>query len=346
MIGERLQRARIAKGLSLRALADSVGVSHNAIQKYEKNQMMPDSEVLLKISDCLSIRMDYLFRDSDVDLGQVAFRCKSNVPEKWKNSVKEKARDILERYIEIESYFPDTDSSSSEFPRIEIQTHVADSIESAANRLRNEWNLGQMPIAHILEFVEEKGVKIVFIKAPDQSKFDGLCGWIGDDHKIPVIVLDERWPADRIRFTTAHELGHLVLNDDDEKTANRFAGAFLYPKESVMRDFGVKRSKVDWFELAESKSRYGISMQGVMYRLFDLGVISGNYFRNLLITFKVKGWHNNEPRKLPPDMEKVSRMKRLLLRALQERIVSEAKAAELLQVPIAKLHGQLSLESS
>jgi transcriptional regulator with XRE-family HTH domain len=39
MIGESLHRARKASGLSLRDLAERLGISHTAVSKYEKGQL-------------------------------------------------------------------------------------------------------------------------------------------------------------------------------------------------------------------------------------------------------------------------------------------------------------------
>lgn len=56
MIGDRLKGARAASGLSLRALSDAMEnkVSAQAIGKYERNEDMPGSGVLLK--SCPSTR--------------------------------------------------------------------------------------------------------------------------------------------------------------------------------------------------------------------------------------------------------------------------------------------------
>ena len=56
MFGERLIRARKTAGLSLRALADSVGVSQTAINKYEKGILIPDSTMLMKLAKVLEVK--------------------------------------------------------------------------------------------------------------------------------------------------------------------------------------------------------------------------------------------------------------------------------------------------
>ena len=46
MIADRIRQARLAAGLTLGALGEQVGVSHTAIQKYEKGLLTPSSAQL------------------------------------------------------------------------------------------------------------------------------------------------------------------------------------------------------------------------------------------------------------------------------------------------------------
>jgi len=50
MIGNRIRQARLAAGLTLDALGEKVGVTHTAIQKYEKGILTPPSSQLLKLA--------------------------------------------------------------------------------------------------------------------------------------------------------------------------------------------------------------------------------------------------------------------------------------------------------
>lgn len=59
----RIKLARKANGLSLRQIAQKVGVSGNMIAKYEKNSM-PSSDVLIKLSHALKINMNYFLDDT------------------------------------------------------------------------------------------------------------------------------------------------------------------------------------------------------------------------------------------------------------------------------------------
>lgn len=55
MIADRIRQARLAAGLTLGVLGEQVGVSHTAIQKYEKGLLTPSSTQLLKLARACGI---------------------------------------------------------------------------------------------------------------------------------------------------------------------------------------------------------------------------------------------------------------------------------------------------
>ncbi len=61
-LGERIKLGRKSSGLSLRALAEEVGVSAQAISKYERDQDVPSSGVLLRLARALGVRVEFFFR--------------------------------------------------------------------------------------------------------------------------------------------------------------------------------------------------------------------------------------------------------------------------------------------
>lgn len=90
-----------------------------------------------------------------------------------------------------------------------------------------------------------------------------------------------------MRFTAAQELGHRVMalpkrmsEADKERCRHRFAGAFLYPGEQELMDFGNhRRPRVHPGELLNAKRRYGSSMQVPLRRLKDLALLSDAGYR-------------------------------------------------------------------
>jgi len=80
MIGERLQRARKAAGLGLRALAEQSDLSHTTISKFEKEQQTPSSKQLIKLAKVLGVRTEYFFRPQTLTLSGIEYRKKSTLP--------------------------------------------------------------------------------------------------------------------------------------------------------------------------------------------------------------------------------------------------------------------------
>ena len=62
MIGQRLRISRSAAGLSLRDLEARIGnrVTAQAISKYERDEAMPSSKVLITLADALDVSVDCL----------------------------------------------------------------------------------------------------------------------------------------------------------------------------------------------------------------------------------------------------------------------------------------------
>src|SRR5690606_10429249 len=143
------------------------------------------------------------------------------------------------------------------------------------------------------------------------------------------------WPGDRQRFTLAHELGHLILKDrlaedlDEEKAANRFAGAFLVPASEVIKELGNRRNRLEPVELCVLKSAYGLSMQGWLHRAVDLGVLSKSAYADMRKLFAMRGWRKQEPGEQYPS-EKPKLFMQLVFHAYAEELIGESKAAELL----------------
>jgi Zn-dependent peptidase ImmA (M78 family) len=120
---------------------------------------------------------------------------------------------------------------------------------------------------------------------------------------------------------------------------NRFASAFLLPEVGLFQHLGERRSNVDPKELYFLKHEYGLSMAACLYRSADLGVITEEKKRQIFIQFSKNGWRKQEPGN-PYPQEQTLLFEQLVYRALAEGIVSESKAAELLQMSVMALHKQ------
>lgn len=61
-IADRIQSLRKSKGMSQEELADAVGVSRQAVSKWESEQTAPDLEKVVIMSDIFEVTTDYLLK--------------------------------------------------------------------------------------------------------------------------------------------------------------------------------------------------------------------------------------------------------------------------------------------
>lgn len=349
MIGQRLKLARAASGLSLRELQERIGnrVTAQAIGKYERNEDIPSSGVLVALCEALNVSLDYLANDQEIVLEGIEFRKKQVASKKEQARVEANALHVIERYLMVEEILG-LPSAAWDKPREAPYPvrELADA-ERAAQSMRKFWDLGIDPIPDLVELLEERGIKIVLVDS--EGTIDGLAASVRRAGKAPVriIVIRQGMHGERLRFSLAHELGHMVMEaagDEEfrEKAAHRFAGAFLMPAEAVWAQVGKHRSSVSWRELFALKEIFGASVQAIAYRCSDLGVFPPVLYRKLAKEFSRLGYRTPpryEPHPLKP--ENPSRFERLCYRALAEGAISEAKGAELLGITVHELNRRM-----
>ena len=87
MIGQRVKIARSAAGLSLRQLEAKIDnlVTAQAISKYERDESMPSSKVLIALADALDVSPEYLISDRDIQLEGIEFRKKKTCHQARRN---------------------------------------------------------------------------------------------------------------------------------------------------------------------------------------------------------------------------------------------------------------------
>ncbi len=345
--GERLNSARKMAGMSMEALAEKAGsiVTKQAISKYEKGQIQPGSQVLLALARALGVKADYFFRASNVAIAGIEFRKHSRLGRKEEDRIKYRTIDFIQKYLEIEEILNNASAFKNPVANNIIKSH--EDIERAAKEIRDKWQLGNGPIPHLIELLEDNGFKIYEVAS--DKYFDGLSGFV-ENMKIPVISIFKDADPVRKRFTIAHELGHLLLDFSEvndlpsEKLCHAFAGALLLPRDVMMNELGRHRSKITEWELKKLKGIYCMSMQAIMARAFHLGIISENTYRTFNIYVTKHGWRKSEPGTYEGG-EKANRFKQLVLHAAAEQIISFNKASELLDMPLSDFEERIRIVS-
>ena len=301
--GKRLKEARLFNHLTMSALADQIGVSKQAISKYEHNKIEISSAVFQKIVQVLNFPL-YFFTDFEKvpyqdDGTFYRSRLTATQSEKQPSKTYKKAaaylRDYFENYID--------------FPELDTKLELEESPENAANELRRIWNLDDQPISDIVDLMERHGLIIVNVDF-NSNKIDARSGYveIGEKQYYIVLVNGKKQNFFRDQFTLAHELGHYAMHaklyypQEDllgqdyrtiENEANQFASAFLMPKESFESDL-TKNGFINIDTFINLKSKWNVSIAAMVHRAHDLQLIDDKEYIKLQKQISYRGWRTKE----------------------------------------------------
>ncbi len=162
-----------------------------------------------------------------------------------------------------------------------------------ARRTRYSLGLHRGAIGNLTVLLEDHGVIIQKMDFGTE-KMDGLTSIT--DRGRRVIFLNTRMPNDRMRFSLAHELGHLIMHlsfvpkhpERVEDEANEFASEFLMPEAEIKSS--LKRITLPM--LGNLKQQWGVSMRALIRRARDLQMIDDKIYRNYQIIFSKKATIN------------------------------------------------------
>ena len=344
LFAERFKSARLMRGYSLQDLAGAMDnqLTRQALHRYEKAEVLPDAEKIHLLGRALNVSADYFFRTTQVDLGEIEFRKLSKMPQKEASIIKEKTKEYLSRYLELEEIIGLSNAFENhlrDFPPVS----TFEQVNKAAELLRRKWKLGNGAIFNVVEILEDKNIKVV--KLDVDEDFDGLQTFVNGN--IPVVAYNVKKAnkPDRIRLTLLHELAHLLLSFGDispkqkETLCFQFAGAMLLPEETLKAELGEHRNKLSTLELGNIKKQYGISMQAIVMRARDCKIINEHYTKQFFFFIKQMNWRVDEPIEYI-GVEESNRFEQLLFRALIEEQISMSKAASLSNQSLAEFKRQ------
>lgn len=284
VIGANLRLARLFHGLTLEDVAARIGKTRQYVHKIETEQIAAPPDALEAIAELTQVDPAFFVTPSPAPVSeeQCHFRKHFTTRSAIKHVALAKG-EMFRRFVaglEEQLELPRTN-----VPQYDVHSLVE--IERAAERCRKHWGLGLGPIQSMVRVAELAGVVV--------TSFKGVSREV-DAYSIsaarPIIVVnDEEASACRLRFDIAHELGHLVLHvglsTGDRKTegeANRFAGAFLLPRSTFMKEFPrLRGSYLNWQGLSEMKLRWKVSKAALLYRARQLALISDDQYRTGVI---------------------------------------------------------------
>jgi len=312
-----LRLARQRKGFQQGEAAELLGIAQATLSRAENGLIVLTDDVIGRAADVYDVPSTFFSQPDPI------FGAPVSVHPMWRRKVDVTLREMdkivaelnvrlmhirrLLEAVEVDQGFG--------IPRLDVEEYGDP--EKIAGIVRAHWRVPSGPIKDLTKLVEAAGA-IVVHSPLGGAAVSGVTFAVPG--LPPLVVLNEEQPADRLRFTLAHELGHLVMHrfptSTMENEANAFAGALLMP-ESDIRPYFVGR-KVDFALLAALKPEWKVAMQSLLMRARSLKVISPNQERYLWQQFSMRRMRLREPPELDFPPEKPSNIQDMIRLFLQE----------------------------
>lgn len=295
--GERLRLARFRAGLTVRELAERVGVSHAAISQYETERARPTGGVCARLALATGVAIQFFAVGgrpvSPGGLDGTHFRSLRSTTRQtrakawaWSETVLDVVT-VLERYVRL----PDP-----AVPLLPVGPDAPqEDVEAAAQAVRDAWQLPDGPVGHLVRHLEAHGVVVAHLQIAN----DGVDAYSHAQGRRPVVILGlDKGDAARSRFDIAHELGHLVCHPDadpggaQEQQAHGFAAELLMPRDHMLQ---VLPRRFDLRAYARLKHEWGVSIAALLYRARTLEVIGDAAYRRAVVTMNKNYGRRNEP---------------------------------------------------
>lgn len=217
LIGERVLVAREAAGLTQQELAANSGIAQSTLSAIETGHTQrPERQTIERIAQCTGYPLGFFYLGALPDFPEGSFRRLQRGTSKSADQIRAQVRTVAEVVQRAESVLDlppvlldpiPSDLWAAAQPG--DSPSVAD-VERIANGVRAYLRVGELdPIPHLTRAVERAGVIVVKMPVPIRDHY-GFSVW--PDFGLggrPLIAMERDVSGDRLRFTVAHELGHL-----------------------------------------------------------------------------------------------------------------------------------------
>jgi len=300
-----------------------VDVAVRSITAYEAGMTVPKGETIQRLSKILAFPDSFFFAD-DIEAPNpegVSFRSLKSMTAGKRDA----ALGASALAIELSSWI----DKGFSLPDPNLPDLQDDEPEAAAEAVRADWGLGEKPVRNVVHLLEAHGVR-VFSLAEECLEVDAFSFW---RNGIPYVFLNTKKSGERSRLDAAHELGHLVLHRHDlprsrdiEREAQRFAGAFLMPRSSVLANVS---GLVTVPKLIKLKHIWNVSVTALTYRLHELNVLTDWQYRTLFKELSTRGYRKSEP---DPCQRETSQVYAKVFKLLRQEGIDKRSIAKALHV--------------
>ena len=257
---------------------------------------MPDPEQVARFSRALGYTQDFFYVSETIcgpGSGCIYNRRRKSLPA---GKLREILAKINVRRIQVRRYLKAAElDMEPRFSRLEDDDY---SPADAAKMIRRYWMIPPGPIQNLIRTIENAG-GIVVPTDFGTRKVDAISQ-LGPGLP-PLFFVNSASPTDRLRYTLAHEIGHIVMHDGPsesmEREADLFAAEFLMPAAEIrppLRDVNLPK-------LATLKQYWKVSMSALLMRASNLGLLTPRRKSYLWMQMGRAGYRTKEPGPLPPE---------------------------------------------
>ncbi len=295
----RLRAAREARSLTQAQAAAELGVSRPLLIAIEKGTRQATPAELARLAEIYGVTVSDLLRPTPPPTA-IGARFRAVMPAGQADASElSSAVDELQRraddYLDL-LRIAGTEPPGRPEPVRAVRTADSRRAEDLATEERNRLGLGDGPVRPLREVLEiEVGLRVFLLPLP--SRIAGL--FVIAEPLGGCLAVNSRHPAERRRWTMAHEYAHYLANRDraevtrlsyqrqpeSEYFADAFAASFLMPRSGLSRRFHeLKRRSADPVTpamLVQLAHAYGVSLQALSDRLEELGIIPAGTWERL-----------------------------------------------------------------
>lgn len=294
LIGENLKRARQTLRLSQTTVGKELGLPRQAVSALEAGKREITVPQLLKLANLYRLPAESFLKPQEPHetfrLPPVERRGNASKSEEPLNH-----RDRREIYLFIQDLQKIANAPTRKTIPVSWKRTGIQPLGEVAEQVRMQAGLRTPPV-NVYKAVTYFGIRV------RMTSLNSISGAFipGDDDWPPGVLINSDQPADRQRYSAAHELGHYVLRharrgdaeivsplgrrfNSREVEADSFAAEFLMPAGMILVELKqlTNHEKLEEaiYRLAD---RFLVSYQAMVYRLAHLGIITATQKKALL----------------------------------------------------------------
>jgi Zn-dependent peptidase ImmA (M78 family)/DNA-binding XRE family transcriptional regulator len=360
VVAVNVRTARERFELTQDEVAKALGIARSAVSDIESGKRQVSASELVALSRVLGQPMDALVAEAQATAGDDLVLLRAS-------AVGPATRAQLERWTRWAETYRELEECVDEARAADLRPagHVLSTFEHAhrlADEERKRLDLGHAPGHQLLSALEERvGVKVAFMDLDDSLSGASMTS----ARSGASIVVNRQHVAGRRAFTLAHEYFHLLTHgrvarargeqplhvceaqapdapkDRGEQLADQFAGRLLLPPEHFIERLQLLRKDdgtIDRADLVGLARYFGVSVQAVFVQLAVQRLVSWDLanaaYRDPVLSDRIVEYAGAEG-------EEPSRFRRLAVKAFLAECISRERLAELLEVNLADVEGEL-----